>query len=144
MRSTEVLLSALLLTIAGASLAVGTTADARTLLSELRRGLNSVRELPEGTMPHPPKMDLSKLIGVSRADIQRAIGAPSYCDNGNTDLPLAPSCNDTTTWRYPWFPASRPRYSGWDPAVVIVGSGWLLVFTFSSNQVSAVHWIGQG
>jgi len=128
-----------------ASIATARTQTGLTLLNELRQGLSNARALPKGSRPAPPDKSLSELIGMSRGDIQRNLGAPSYCDNGDPGLPLAPNCANTSSWSYTWGPPPPPLHHGSGHVDVITGGPWLLIFTFSSssNLVTAARWQGQ-
>jgi hypothetical protein len=127
--------------VAVAQVALGGTQTGLSLLKDLRQGLELARALPKGSRPPHPDLDLSRLVGVSRSDVERMLGVPSYCGHDESWSDSGANCGARSPWQYSWGPpAPDPGSAG--PGYV-TGGPWLLVLDFSSDNVSAAHWQGQ-
>jgi hypothetical protein len=138
------LFSAGLAFVVAAQVGLGNAQTGISLLKDLRQGLELARALPKGSRPPHPDPDLSRLVGVSRSDVQGVLGLPSYCGHDESFSISEVNCGAASPWQYSWGPpAPEPDSAGPGYVVVTTGGPWLLVVEFSSDRVSAAHWLGQ-
>lgn len=115
------------------------TNDRESLLRDLKSGLSSVRALPPGSHPTPPRVALDSLKGMSRAEVLNALGGPTYCgEESDAD------CAISTPWAYEWGPPSpRPKEDGDGFVWVSAGGPDIIVLDFNAETVSSAQWRGQ-
>jgi hypothetical protein len=124
--------------------ALGGTASGRQLLTELHQGLESARAMPRGSSPFPSAyQEISGLIGVSRSDVARVLGSPTYCGTRDFLNDSSPDCGTKSFWAYRWGPPPPEPHLGPGGVDSTTGGPWLLLLDFSSGQVSAARWQGQ-
>jgi hypothetical protein len=132
------------LTLASLDVPYAYSAGSFTLLRELRDRLNAVRALPDGSRPGRPNVNLSNLVGHGRSDVHRYLQEPNYCGDIDSLYDPEADCGTSESWSYRWGPPTPDVQDG--PGWIGVWTGgypWLLVFTFTDNQVTAVRWQGQ-
>jgi hypothetical protein len=135
-------LSAVVTLAAGAQIAFAGDNIGLTMLEHLRQRLDAAHALPKGSRPSPPDIRLSGLYGVARADVERILGAPTYCGE-QQPFPESKDCRSHSLWAYSWGPPPPETHSGPGWVQVITGGPWLLLLRFSSDRITAVAWQGQ-
>ena len=124
------------------ALAVGVCSAAPSgvaLLEVLRTQLVAARSLAPGSRPEYPDVELSSLVGLSRAKVHSILGKPTYCEPEEQ-----PSCSKAASWHYAWGPsADSPRELPDGSVIVTTGGPWLLIIDFVRDRISAVRWQGQ-
>jgi hypothetical protein len=128
---------------AWAQTALASNPSGLELLTQLRQGIDAARALPKGSRPAPPKADLSRLMGTTKADVKRILGPPNFRGHDESWSDTGANCAGTSSWRYSWGPPPPETHAGPDYVEVITGGPWLLVIEFSSNVVAAARWQGQ-
>jgi len=107
-------------------------------LKELKAGLASVRALPLGSRPAPPDLDLRSLKGISKSQLLRELGNPTYCGvEGNNP------CATSSLWMYEWGPPAPPAKSGDGFVEITTGGPSVVALDFAGDAVSSVRWQGQ-
>jgi hypothetical protein len=109
-----------------------------SLLRELRAGLVSARALPLGSRPAPPDLELRSLTGISKSQLLKELGNPTYC-GVDGDEP----CATSSSWKYEWGLPAPPAKGGDGFVEITTGGPFVIVLDFTSDAVSSARWEGQ-